>query len=144
MPTLDETDPALIAQLITLFDNYGAAGVRFTVDQMILQMYPQAERPQISYEVNQALVQAEAQEEPRPKSLERELAETLNRHSAENQSNTPDFLLATYLMRCLQAASGLINRRSAWWGLPTDFTTLVEKPWQKGDVPDADDSTHTV
>lgn len=140
MPTLDETDPQLIAQLITLFDHYGAAGVRQTVDQMLLQMYPEAKPEPLSYEVNMALTQAQMEEggHTRPKTLEQEIASVLNRHSVENQSNTPDFLLATYLMRCLQAASGLINRRSAWWGLPTSFDELVDKPWKQV----APDDTH--
>lgn len=35
--------------------------------------------------------------------LERELSALLNKHSAENESNTPDFILARYLMTCLNA-----------------------------------------
>lgn len=35
-PSLDETDPVLIEALRFLFDNYGPAGVRKTVDKMIV------------------------------------------------------------------------------------------------------------
>ncbi len=37
------------------------------------------------------------------RAFRRELAEVLNRHSAENGSNTPDFILASYLTACLDA-----------------------------------------
>ena len=35
--------------------------------------------------------------------LEEELAELLNQHSVENDSNTPDFILAEYVTDCLDA-----------------------------------------
>jgi len=35
--------------------------------------------------------------------FERELEQLINRHSEENQSNTPDFILAIYLRGCLNA-----------------------------------------
>lgn len=47
-------------------------------------------------------------------SFEHELSELLNRHSAENASDTPDFILASYLMHCLQAFNQATNRRRIW------------------------------
>ena len=44
--------------------------------------------------------------------LEKEIASTLNRFSAENTSDTPDFILAAYLIDCLKA----FNRASVWRG----------------------------
>jgi hypothetical protein len=44
--------------------------------------------------------------------LEKELTSTLNRFSAENASDTPDFILAAYLIDCLKA----FNRASVWRG----------------------------
>ena len=35
--------------------------------------------------------------------VEKELAEVINRNSLEYESGTPDFILARYLMNCLQA-----------------------------------------
>lgn len=35
--------------------------------------------------------------------LEEEIREAINRNSFENGSNTPDFILATYLIDCLAA-----------------------------------------
>lgn len=34
----------------------------------------------------------------------------------ENESNTPDFLLADYLMRCLQTWEAVTRRRDEWYG----------------------------
>jgi len=41
--------------------------------------------------------------------FEKKLADLINSHSLENGSNTPDFLLATYLIGCL-ANWNLITR----------------------------------
>lgn len=48
--------------------------------------------------------------------LEKELAELLNRHSCEQASNTPDFVLANYLMNCLRAYNDAIHMRQNWHG----------------------------
>jgi hypothetical protein len=49
--------------------------------------------------------------------LRKELASTLNRHSAENGSNTPDFILAHYLMACLDSFDAAVKRRDEWYGI---------------------------
>ncbi len=55
--------------------------------------------------------------DPEPPSLFREeLRSLLNRHSAENDSNTPDFLLAEYLIDVLDAFNSLNNKRERWYG----------------------------
>lgn len=43
--------------------------------------------------------------------LERDLAAVLNRHSQENASNTPDFILAQYLLGCLAAWNAAVQQR---------------------------------
>lgn len=45
----------------------------------------------------------------------RELAQLINRHSAENLSNTPDFVLARYLMMVLEAHTWATRRRDLWY-----------------------------
>lgn len=42
-------------------------------------------------------------------------AEIINKHSLENDSNTPDFILAEYLWDCLMSANILIGARSVWY-----------------------------
>ena len=49
-------------------------------------------------------------------SLVRDLASALNRHSAENASNTPDFILADLLRGCLDAFNKAVTARSKWYG----------------------------
>ena len=56
------------------------------------------------------------------KELTREIASALNRHSRENASATPDFILATYLVGCLHAYEEAIGMREEWYGFPTGFT----------------------
>lgn len=46
----------------------------------------------------------------------KELEKLINHHSCENESNTPDFILAKYLSDCLKAFDTAVNDRSAWYG----------------------------
>jgi hypothetical protein len=47
-----------------------------------------------------------------------DLRSVLNRHSIENASNTPDFVLARYLLGCLDAFASAVNEREQWYGRP--------------------------
>lgn len=44
----------------------------------------------------------------------KELEALINKHSKENESNTPDFLLARYLKECLNAYNTVVTNRDAW------------------------------
>lgn len=44
-----------------------------------------------------------------------ELAALLNRHSKENDSDTPDFVLANHLLQCLEAWNRSVGARERWW-----------------------------
>lgn len=48
-------------------------------------------------------------------SFRNEFTALLNRHSKENESNTPDFILAEYLTACLAAFDMAVNRREMWY-----------------------------
>lgn len=48
--------------------------------------------------------------------LKSELTSLLNKYSAENTSNTPDFILAEYLLDCLTAWSKATKWRETWYG----------------------------
>lgn len=48
--------------------------------------------------------------------LRKEIETALNRHSAENGSDTPDFILAEYLVGCLRAFDAAVSAREAWYG----------------------------
>jgi hypothetical protein len=49
-----------------------------------------------------------------PTQFEREIAEVINRHSRENGSDTPDFILAAYLVNCLFAFDQAASWRAKW------------------------------
>ena len=57
-------------------------------------------------------------------SLEEKLKELLNSCSRENDSDTPDFILAEYLIGCLEAYELAVNKRDSWYKLPHDMSTL--------------------
>jgi hypothetical protein len=48
--------------------------------------------------------------------FEQELEQLINKYSKENGSNTPDFILAQYLGRCLENFDLTVNRRESWHG----------------------------
>ena len=50
------------------------------------------------------------------KALEKEIQDIINRCSAENESNTPDFILAQYLVGCLSAWNTAVQQREKWYG----------------------------
>lgn len=48
--------------------------------------------------------------------FERQLLELLNITSQENASNTPDFILAQYMIACLAAFNTAVQQRETWYG----------------------------
>jgi hypothetical protein len=53
--------------------------------------------------------------------LRTELEYAINRCSAENGCNTPDFILASYLVGCLVSFDDAVNRREKWFGREPDL-----------------------
>ena len=49
--------------------------------------------------------------------LKGEITRLLNIASRENVSNTPDFILAQYLMGCLEAYEAAVVQRDNWYGI---------------------------
>jgi len=72
----------------------------------------------------------------------KELMSLINRHSVENGSNTPDYMLAAFLGDILQAFSSVVRQRDEWHGFkPLHHDTLdnfikknlgIEKPTPEG------------
>lgn len=57
--------------------------------------------------------------------FEKELKSIINKHSLENQSNTPDFILAKFLSSCLSAYNEAVQKKADWFGHPVE---LPDKP----------------
>lgn len=53
--------------------------------------------------------------------LEKKLSDLLNCESRESDSNTPDFLLAEFMVSCLDAFELASNRREVWYGVTLDI-----------------------
>lgn len=62
------------------------------------------------------------QDQPAPSTREHEatfrneLESLINRYCMENASDTPDFILASYILRSLQALNFAVSEREAWYG----------------------------
>lgn len=47
--------------------------------------------------------------------LQEKLRVLLNKYSVESKSNTPDFILAKYIMNCLDAFTEAVQQRDDWY-----------------------------
>lgn len=56
----------------------------------------------------------------------RELESLINRHSMENGSDTPDFMLAQYLAGCLKVFDATVTARETWYGRKPRIVTDEE------------------
>lgn len=54
---------------------------------------------------------------PEEKSFISELEVLINQHCLENESNTPDFILAQYLTMCLNNFNDVVTARDKWYGI---------------------------
>ena len=54
--------------------------------------------------------------------FEDEIRQVINRWSEENPSNTPDFILARYLLNCLDTFNIAVQTREEWYGRKTFFS----------------------
>ncbi len=66
------------------------------------------------------------------------LESLLNRHSQENASNTPDFILAQFLLGCLAQWNRNVQQRETWYGRdarPTSAPQGPEPTRQEGSEP---------
>lgn len=60
-----------------------------------------------------------------------ELAALINKHSLENGSDTPDWILATYLVHCLDVFDKALGSRERWYSRPL----RRDRPGTPGDAP---------
>ncbi len=61
--------------------------------------------------------------------LVKSLASRINYHSVENGSNTPDFLLAEYLVSCLESFDKACNSRTKWYSPEESIDAPLEKAY---------------
>ena len=59
--------------------------------------------------------------------LEKGISNLLNSESRENDSNTPDFILAELMMNCLDAFELASNKREVWYGVTLDILNNWEE-----------------
>ncbi len=65
----------------------------------------------------------------------KELGELCNRYSAEGKSDTPDFILAAYLRRCLENWDVTTRQRESWYGRPCGSGSAIrQRPAGTGEL----------
>jgi hypothetical protein len=50
-------------------------------------------------------------------SFENELTCLINKHKQESKSNTPDFILADYILSVLECYNNTVSKRDDWFGI---------------------------
>lgn len=55
--------------------------------------------------------------------FEKELEQLINCHSIENESDTPDFILAQYIRKCLDAWNESTRARDKWYNYNQESIT---------------------
>ena len=63
--------------------------------------------------------------------IHNEFRATINRHSIENDSNTPDYMLADYLVACLDAWNETTQSREKFYGREARPIPVSEWPKEK-------------
>ncbi len=91
-------------------DNYTDAQGR-SIDELVADLKRRAELWERLHDER-----SRETEIPNRRSFDDELVCLLNKYSKENGSNTPDFILAEYLIRCLESSDMLIRGREEWYG----------------------------
>ncbi len=61
------------------------------------------------------------------KAFKKEIESVINRYSKENGSNTPDFILAEYLLNCLKNFDTATNLRENWYGHKPDLIKAAKE-----------------
>lgn len=56
----------------------------------------------------------------------RDFAAVINRHSLENESDTPDRILAEFLYDTLQSFNKTVVARRDWYGLPNEWDAKLQ------------------
>jgi hypothetical protein len=51
----------------------------------------------------------------------------VNRYGLENASDTPDFILAQYLRRCLETFNEAMQERERWYGRPIERPPVIDE-----------------
>ena len=72
-------------------------------------------------------ISSREQAEYNRKKFTKELETLVNRFSLENKSNTPDFILAEFMVHCLAAFEATSLRRESWFGVSLD----IARGWEE-------------
>lgn len=73
--------------------------------------------------------------------LQKDIEEAINRASAENESNTPDWILAQYLIDCLATFDKAVNARDSFYGERQKI--LASSPKEEICIPSEQENTHS-
>jgi hypothetical protein len=68
---------------------------------------------------------AEIEGPTEPQTFEQELCALINRHSMENHSDTPDFILCEFLRKSLETFDVAVRLRERWYGREGELTVAL-------------------
>ena len=78
-------------------------------------------------------------EEKHEKHFKEGLAKLINEYSMENESNTPDWILAEYLFKCLSCFAATTQQRETWYGRDARPTSRIEGDYSDSSPQDGEE-----
>ncbi len=63
--------------------------------------------------------------------FQQKLEALINENSMENGSNTPDFILAEFLIHCLATFDKVTKQRDEWYGVKLEPGRIPEEKWRR-------------
>lgn len=76
--------------------------------------------------------------------FQKALKDLINTYSIENDSNTPDWMIADYLVSCLKNWNYNILRREGWFGRGPNAVPLADEPAQTNETLSTQDNDDTT
>lgn len=97
-------------------DKVGIIHMQFPTPEAAEKVWAMLNDPETGYDFNDAAEPEDEFDHGNDMSFAQDLAQVINRHSRENASGTPDFILAAYLEACLNTFEVAVQSRADFRG----------------------------
>lgn len=87
-----------------------------------------------AWDENGVCIHCKGQMPDRHTAFAQRLESLINAHSQENGSDTPDFILAQYLLGCLAVFNDVVKRREKWYGREAVALASIEQMIDSGEI----------
>jgi len=103
-------------------DKVGIIHMQFPTPEAAEKVWTMLNDEEVGYDFNDAAEPEDEFDHGDEMTFAQDLAQIINRHSRENVSGTPDFILATYLEACLNVFEITVQGRADFRGEQVEFS----------------------